>query len=154
MPIVVGIVAVLWVLLVLVVIGAVLVGALVLSVVRNIQVRFGYRRTNPAWGSALPAVSDQDRTVDDLGEVMDWQRMSGGGSYRSPSDATAWWWSTRGSDPDTMVIDGYRSGATAVAEKPATQHPAANQIWTIHPDHTAHWQDEAGDCPWCRNGGA
>ena len=150
MPIMVGIAAALWLLLVLAVIAAVFVETLVLSMIRNILNRFRHGPADSAWVSALPGTGDQRSTIDDLDEVEDW--LPGGWSHTSPGDATAWW-STGGPAPETMVIDEeHTSGATAVAEKRATHHTAViNQIWTIHPDHTAHWQDEARDCPWCRN---
>jgi hypothetical protein len=104
MPIVVGITAALWILLILAAIGAVLVGVLVMSMVGDLLHGSRRRRAGAVWVSAP------------LLEV-------------------------EGDDEDS-----------AVAEKDATRRAAAlSQIWTIHPDHTAHWQDEPGACPWCAN---
>ena len=79
MPIIVGIAAALWLLLVLAVIAAVFVETLVLSMIRNILNRFRDGPADSAWVSALPDTGDQRSTIDDLDEVEDW--LPGGRSY-------------------------------------------------------------------------
>jgi hypothetical protein len=146
MPLVVGIAAALWVLVVLAVIGAVLVGTLVLSMTDDMRKRFGHQRASSAGFTPLEA-DDQGFTIRDFVETEDWHPY--GWSDITPAS----WWSDAASARETIVIDGgYPTSATAVADKRTTSPTVAiKQIWTIHPDHTAHWQDEAGDCPWCRN---
>jgi hypothetical protein len=143
MPAVVAMLVVLWILLVLTVVGAV--------VLANMLHRLRHRPIGSARVFTPLDADDQDSTIDDPDDVEHWLRYEW--SYTSPVEATAWWWSPAGSAPQPVVIEGgYRSGAAAVAEKPARQQTAAiKQIWTIHPDHTAHWEDEASGCPWCRN---
>jgi hypothetical protein len=148
MPIVLGVAAALWILLVLAVIGAVLVGALVASMLRHMLHGFNDTQEPRAWDPFPLDAADEDLTSDDLTEEEeegeDW--VPGDRSHCRPEDATAWWWSPEGSAPELVINTGRRPGASAVAEKPAT---AKMRIWTIHPDHTAHYQDDALDCPWC-----
>ncbi|MBO0885042.1 MAG: hypothetical protein J2P17_32865 [Mycobacterium sp.] len=148
MPIVVGVAIALWILLLLAAIGAVLVGGMVLSTIEDTLDRLRHDHAGSAWRPTPLDVDGEDdpRTVDDPDETEEW--LSDSWSYRSPTDATAWWWSPGGSSTEMVIDARHTSGTTAVAEKHAATH---NQIWTIHPDHSAHWQDEAGDCPWCRN---
>jgi hypothetical protein len=142
MPVVIGIAVAVWILLVLAVIGAVLVGTLVLSMAEDVRRGFEHRRAGPAWDSRPLEADDNDSTSEDLGNAEEWVRY--GWSDTLPAEATAWWWSPGGSAPELVIDAGGRSSPSTVADK-------RNQIWTIHPDHTAHWQDDAADCPWCRN---
>ena len=100
------------------------------------------------WKDAAPEAYEEDVTLDDRGEWLPttW-------SYRSATDASVSGPSGVESVPETIVIiGGQRAGKTAIAEERASQQSAAaKQIRTIHPDHTAHWQDEARDCQWCRD---
>jgi hypothetical protein len=149
MPIVLGAAAVLWMLLVLAVVGAVLVGIVVASTMRRMLPPVDDER-NPLVMHPTPLEGDEDSRSDDyeadLDEADDW--VSVGWSNADPGYATAWWWSPEGSAPELVIDTGRRPGASAVAEPPPI---AEHRIWTIHPDHTAHYMDEAGDCPWCRN---
>jgi hypothetical protein len=146
MPIVVGIAAALWILFILATIGAVLVCVLVTALTADVL--DGFRRRPAAASDPSPLeVVDQHSTTDDLDALEDWLPSE----FPYWSSDTAWWWSAGGSAPE-IVIDGrHKPTSTAVAAREATGMAARNQIWTIHPDHSAHWQDQAGDCPWCRN---
>jgi hypothetical protein len=142
MPIVVGIVLALTILLVLGVIGAALVG--------EAYYRSRQRYVDLKVGPTPLDVDDGNAPAEDPDELEDWLAS---GWHSMPADEKAWWWSGDVFAPETVVIEGSRgSSATAVAEGGTPEHTAAkSQVWTIHPDHTAHWEDEAGDCPWCRN---
>jgi hypothetical protein len=148
MPIVLGVAVALWMLLVLAVIGVIVVGTVVLAVIRRV-LRVPHDEPGRAVWEPTLVDKDEDSAFDELDETGDW--TGGGWSTYRPEHAEAWWWSPRGSPPELVIDTGHRPGASAVAERPAT---AKNQIWTIHPDHTAHFEDEATDCAWCRAGAA
>jgi len=128
MPILSGIAAVLLLVFILMGTVAVIIGLLVMPVIQNMLDRPRPQRAVSEW--------DDD----------DEEPVQAGRSEASPAEVHVWW-SAGDSPAETFVVGGsQRAGATAVAERPTK----VQQIWTIHPDHTSHWQDEAGDCKWCR----
>jgi len=149
-----GIAAALLLLLTLAVIGAALVVVLVVTIIGRILDRFGHQRAGWAWdggqvvsGSVIPEECNEDLLLDDLEESppIAW-------SYSSPLEASVSGPGGVESVPEIVIIGGRRADNNAAAEGGAFQQTAAGkQMWTIHPDHTAHWQDEAGDCQWCRD---
>ena len=126
MSVLAGIAAAVLMLLLLVVMGAALLAVLLLSLIGSILNRHRRLsvRTDGASVASFPG-GDGEWILDDFD----------------------------GSGHATIVIDDDpRTGTTAVADGWTGQQTApTRQIWTIHPDHTAHWQDEAGECPWCRD---
>src|SRR5579871_1083845 len=146
MPIVLGLAAALWMLLVLAVIGAVLVGAAVASLIGH-MLRGLDDQAEPYFREPTPLdAMEADSTFDDFNDVDD--RVAHYSSNPHPGEVTAWWWSPEGAAPELVIDTGRRPAASAVADEPRTPK---KQIWTIHLDHSAHYQDEAGDCAWCRS---